>query len=102
MRVPMILGRETINIYLAMRAILLLLKYGTLEDGTEINDVVETVAIPGMGTGVGRVPPDICAKQMKIAFQEVMEEKYVFPDSWQEAQIRHQLLYSDNFRDIQY
>jgi len=102
MRVPMILGPKTINIYLATRAILLLIKYGSLEEGTKINEMVETVAIPGMGTGVGQVPPAICAKQMKVAFDEVIEEKYNFPNSWKEAQIRHQLLYSSDFRDLQY
>jgi hypothetical protein len=52
--------------------------------------------------GIWRVPPEICAKQMKIAFAEVIEEKYAFPTSWKEAQIRHQLLYSSDFKDIQY
>jgi len=102
MRVPMILGQTTVNIYLATRAILLLVKYGVLEDSTKVNSVVETVAIPGMGTGVGKVPPTICARQMKIAFEEVIEKKYKFPNSWHEAQMRHQLLYSEQFRDIQY
>lgn len=102
MRVPMILGQTTVNIYLATRAILLLVKYGVFEDGTQINRVVKIIAIPGMGTGVGRVPPLVCARQMKIAFEEVVEEKYRFPNSWREAQMRHQLLYSEQFRDIQY
>jgi O-acetyl-ADP-ribose deacetylase (regulator of RNase III) len=104
MRVPMILGETTVNVYLAMRAILLLITQATFEDGTEINSAVETVAIPGMGTGVGRVPPEVCANQMKTAFEEVIEkgEKYNFPNSWHEAQMRHQLLYSGSFRDIQY
>ena len=101
MRVPMIL-EQTVNVYLAIRAVLILVKFGRLEDGTPIKDVVQTVALPGMGTGVGRVPPHIFARQMKSAIEDILEERYEFPDSWWEAQRRHQLLYSDSYRDLQY
>jgi|SRR5271157_3638002 len=100
MRVPMILRRETVNIYLATRPVLLLIKYGTFENGIPISDKVGTVAIPGMGTGVGKVPPDICARQMKHAFDDV-ECEFQFPTTWAEAQKRHQLLFSEKYRDLQ-
>lgn len=101
MRVPMIL-ENTVNVYLAVRAVLILVKFGHFEDGTPIRDLIKTVAMPGMGTGVGRVSPDIFARQMKRAIDDILEEKYAFPDSWWEAQKRHQLLYSDKFKDLQY
>jgi O-acetyl-ADP-ribose deacetylase (regulator of RNase III) len=67
MRVPMVLGKESPNPYLAMRGILLLVKFGAFPDGSPISHAVQTVAIPGLGTGVGQVPPDIlpdkCLKQ---------------------------------------
>jgi O-acetyl-ADP-ribose deacetylase (regulator of RNase III) len=101
MRVPMILC-DSVNPYLATRAVLLLIKHGKLENGTAIKEVVRTVAFPGMGTGVGRVPPEICARQMHTAIEEVVFEKYQFPRSWMDVQRKHQLLYRDEVRDLQF
>ncbi|MBD0255877.1 MAG: macro domain-containing protein [Cytophagales bacterium] len=101
MRVPMILT-GTVNVYLAMRAILLLIKHGRLEDQTPIREVVSRVAVSGLGTGVGKVPAEICAKQMRAAYDEVILEKEFFPASWAQAQRNHQLLYAQRARDLQY
>ncbi len=101
MRVPMILT-GTVNVYLAMRAILLLIKHGTLEDQTPVREVVSRVAISGLGTGVGQVPAEICAKQMRAAYDEVISGKNAFPTSWRQAQRSHQLLYAEHTRDMQY
>lgn len=100
MRIPMIL-KDTINVYLAIRGLLLLVKHGKFEDGTAIKDKVQVIALPGMGTGVGKISPEIFARQMKQAVEEVVEEKHRFPESWWEAADRHQLLYSDSSRDLQ-
>ncbi|MCL4872397.1 MAG: macro domain-containing protein [Anaerolineae bacterium] len=102
MRVPMILEHTSVNIYLATRAVLLLMKFGTFSDGTVINTVVQQVAIPGMGTGVGRFPPAICAKQMKQAVDDILLDQHEFPTTWSQAQERHQLLYGEDYRDLQY
>jgi len=102
MRVPMILERTSINVYLATRAVLLLVKFGVMADGSAISDVVQRVAISGMGTGVGQFPAKICAKQMKQAVDDVVLGKFEFPESWSEAQRRHQLLYGENYRDLQH
>lgn len=102
MRVPQVLGAETVNPYLATRAALLLVKYGKMDKGTPIRDFwMEVVAFPGMGTGVGQVPPEICARQMRRAFDEVVLEKPTFPASWLDAQTQHQLLYRDQTWDLQ-
>lgn len=101
MRVPMIL-KDTVNVYLAIRAVLLLIKFGKMENGTAVSDKVKKVALPGMGTGVGQVSPQIFVRQMKRAVEEVIEGKYSFPTSWWEAAQNHQLLYSDSFKDLQY
>lgn len=92
MRVPLIL-KETVNVYLASKAVFALLKK---------ENRIETVTMSGLGTGVGKVPYDICAKQMKQAYDDVWLDKYVFPNTWHEAQTRHQLLYSNQFRDLQF
>jgi O-acetyl-ADP-ribose deacetylase (regulator of RNase III) len=102
MRVPMLLEPTSVNVYLATRAVLLLTKYGSFADGSAISEVVQQVAVPGMGTGVGGFPPTICAKQMKQAVDDVLRESFTYPESWFEAQTRHQLLYGDDFRDLQY
>ena len=104
MRVPMIL-RETVNPYLAARAALLLIKHERFRDdpfaGETVASVVRTVAFPGMGTGVGKVGPNTCARQVRAAIEEVILDKGSFPQTWADAQSRHQLLYGDRFRDLQ-
>ncbi len=104
MRVPTIL-RDTVNPYLAARAALLLVKYGTFAHGTyageKIADSVDTVAFPGLGTGVGRVGPNTCARQMRAAIDAALLGRDVFPVSWVDAQHRHQGLYTSQFRDLQ-
>jgi len=101
MRVPMIL-RDTITVYLATRAVILLVLHGHFPDGRAVSEDVSTVAMPGMGTGVGRVSPNTCARQMRAAVDDVLLNKSTFPSSWYEAQTRHQLLYGVSARDLQY
>ncbi|MEW6730680.1 MAG: macro domain-containing protein [Acidobacteriota bacterium] len=105
MRVPMSL-KNTINPYLAARAVFLLIKNGVLTQGTftgePISNVIKTVAFPGLGTGVGGVGPNTCAKQMRVAIDDIVLEKYSFPFSWVDAQERHQRLYRDWVKDLQH
>ncbi len=105
MRVPMVLS-ETVNPYLAARAALLLIKHGRFPSGAlvgeRISDGVKSVAFPGLGTGVGRVEPEKCALQVRTAIKEVVFDEYEFPSSWADAQMRHQQLYTDKFRDLQF
>lgn len=99
MRVPMWLGRETINPYLATRAVLLLIREGIFEagkyQGKRIFDRITSVAFPGMGTGVGGVPAEICAKQVAEAIRRHHASPHSLPKSWAEASEKHQLLYTD-------
>ena len=104
MRVPMILP-ESVNPYLAARAALLLIQQGRFESGVlageKISDVVQTVAFPGLATGIGRVSVNICARQVRTAIEEVVFGQRSFPTSWAEAQSQHQRLYTDRIRDLQ-
>jgi len=93
MRVPMLLPKDSVNVYLASRAIFLLLK--------QKHHRINTVTISGLATGIGQVPYDICAKQMKQAYDEVWLGKFVFPKTWNEAQVRHTALFLDEHRDLQ-
>jgi O-acetyl-ADP-ribose deacetylase (regulator of RNase III) len=105
MRVPMILS-DSPNPYLATRAVLLLIKNGIFASGMlqgeRISDAVKSVAFPGLGTGVGRVPPAVCARQLRVAIDEIILGKNEFPVTWADAQMRHQKLYTDRVRDLQF
>jgi len=104
MRVPMRLT-EPVNPYLAARAVLLLVQHGQFSSGPHqgrhIREIVRTIALPGLGTGVGRVGPSICAHQVRAAIDNVLFKKSTPPCSWAEASERHQLLYTDRPRRLQ-
>ncbi|MFK7903566.1 MAG: Appr-1-p processing protein, partial [Chitinophagales bacterium] len=70
----------SVNPYLAMKA--------TLIEARK-HPKIESVAIPGFCTGVGRMQPEIAARQMYQAFKEIeKEEKMNFAD-FAEAQKYH-------------
>jgi O-acetyl-ADP-ribose deacetylase (regulator of RNase III) len=100
MRVPMHLG-ETVNPYLAARAVFLLVRQGRLPDGGAVADRVATVALPGLGTGAGRVSSAVCAHQVRRAIDDHLLGGYRLPASWAEASERHQLLYTDRPKRLQ-
>ncbi len=104
MRVPTIL-RDSVNPYLAARAALLLVKHGVFTGGTyvgeKISDFVDSIAFPGLGTGVGRIGPNTCARQVRAAIDAALLGQETFPTSWADAQRRHQGLYTDRIRDLQ-
>jgi O-acetyl-ADP-ribose deacetylase (regulator of RNase III) len=104
MRVPMVLI-DTVNPYLATRAVLLLIKHGVVSTGALTGEpvaaAVQSVAFPGLGTGVGRVGPNTCAHQVRSAIEEVVLGGGRYPRTWAEAQQGHQLLYTDRVRDLQ-
>lgn len=96
MRVPMIL-QHSVNPYLAARAVLLLVKHGTFTHGRNagkpVADFVNSIAFPGLGTGVGRIGPNTCARQVRAAIDAVLLGQEISPASWVEAQQRHRGLY---------
>lgn len=104
MRVPMVLS-DTVNPYLAARAALLLIKNGIVPSGAlagePVAEAVQSVAFPGLGTGIGQVEPDSCARQLRLAIENVILACNHFPLSWSDAQQRHQRMYSDTIRDLQ-
>lgn len=81
MRVPMSFNIHTsINAYLAMKASLIV---------AQAHPHIEDVAIPGFCTGVGKMPVEVAAKQMFMAFEEIeLGVKTEFP-TFSEAQ-KHQ------------
>ncbi len=82
MRVPLDIS-GTLNVYLAAKAI-----FNLLKNESRIN----SVTISGLGTGVGRLPHSICAKQMKRAYDEVWLGYYLPPMNWYETVKRHEII----------
>jgi O-acetyl-ADP-ribose deacetylase (regulator of RNase III) len=88
MRVPMRV-RESLNAYLAMKAILL----AALSHSDAIP--IRSVAIPGLGTGIGKLSTKTAASQMWQAYDEVVHGSFVYPPSFGDAQRKHRKLNPD-------
>lgn len=105
MRVPTNLP-ETVNPYLAARAIFVLVMRGKFlsgqKQGQAIADHIQTVALPGLGTGVGKVGFNTCAHQVRTAINDILRQEYRMPQSWAEASEQHQLLYTTKLKRLQY
>jgi len=101
MRTPMTILRRP-NVYLAMKAILTLWQYGKLEDGSPVREKVKSIAIPGLGTGVGQVPTLICARQMRLAWEDVTTEKFQSLKGWEEMRSHYAFLFTGDERDLTY
>ncbi len=65
------LPQDTVHPYLAARAVFRMWRDGRLEDDRPVRSVVSTIAMPGLGTGIGGVPPEVCARQVMAAWDEV-------------------------------
>jgi O-acetyl-ADP-ribose deacetylase (regulator of RNase III) len=71
MRVPGVVS-GTINAYLSMRAALVaVLRYNATG-----GRVIRSLAIPGLGTGVGGIPHAEAAEQMRVAYESVIGGKW--------------------------
>ena len=104
MRVPMVLI-DSVNVYLAARATFLLVTQQVFQSGPEcgrpIAEKVHSLALPGLGTGVGQIGLNTCASQVRAAIDDVLLDRYTPPRSWAEASQRHQALYTGHFRRLQ-
>jgi O-acetyl-ADP-ribose deacetylase (regulator of RNase III) len=56
----------------AARAVLRRWRDGLLPDGRPVRDVVGSLALPGLGTGVGGLAPTVCARQVARALDELL------------------------------
>jgi O-acetyl-ADP-ribose deacetylase (regulator of RNase III) len=64
------LPADTVHPYLAARAVFRKWRDGLLDHGP-VRESVDTIAMPGLGTGVGGVDPATCARQVAAAWDEV-------------------------------
>lgn len=91
MRVPSLVS-GTVNPYLAARAVLILALHGRFDDGTPVRDKVQTIAFPGLGTGVGGVSGEDCARQVRAAYEDIVLGQFTFPRSLGAAKAREREL----------
>ena len=105
MRVPQILGSDSINPYLAMRATIMSVREGYFKNGPHkgepISQYIKTVAVPGLGTGVGKVPFSLAAFQMCEAIRRHLAGRHYLPKSWSEATEDHIGLLKQSPRNLQ-
>jgi len=69
MRVPDSISR-TVNVYLACRAALIAVRAHNASGETPI----KTLLMPGLGTGVGDMPPERAARQMRAAWDAIIND----------------------------
>lgn len=93
MRVPMQLEKTSINAYLSTRAALLAID----KFNTSTEKKIHTVAFPLMCTGVGKMPYSTSARQMRIAYDDVVLGKFKFPTDIGKAQDKNAVLFSDYY-----
>jgi O-acetyl-ADP-ribose deacetylase (regulator of RNase III) len=67
MRVPMSIG-ETVNVYLAFRAALI----AVLTHNAGASASIQSLLVPGLGTGIGEVTPERAARQMRLAYNAII------------------------------
>jgi O-acetyl-ADP-ribose deacetylase (regulator of RNase III) len=84
MRAPVNVA-NTLNAYLAFRAVLRVVQ----RHNQQHPSAIKAVACPGLGTGTGEMPPTICAKQMRAAYDEVIGGKPSCPSGVNDALMQH-------------
>jgi O-acetyl-ADP-ribose deacetylase (regulator of RNase III) len=70
-----LLPPDTVHPYLAARAVFLMWRDGEHDHGP-VRESVETIAMPGLGTGVGGVDPATCARQVAAAWDDVFGKRH--------------------------
>lgn len=94
MRVPMEI-KDTMNPYLATRAVFLEIDSFNLDSLR-----IQSVLVPSMGTGVGKVPFDVAARQMRAAYEEVVLRRSTFPKDFGDAQQKHRVLSMNHYHKL--
>jgi O-acetyl-ADP-ribose deacetylase (regulator of RNase III) len=87
MRVPLDVS-NTVNAYLAFRATLRVVREFNQRGGGEIRSLL----CPGLGTGVGRISPLLCARQMLLAYRAIVLGQQEQHSSIIEVSVKHYIL----------
>lgn len=70
MRVPMNIS-QTVNVYLAFRAALI----AVLAHNAIADTPIQSLLVPGLGTGIGEVTPERAATQMRLAYNAIINSE---------------------------
>jgi O-acetyl-ADP-ribose deacetylase (regulator of RNase III) len=87
MRVPIDVS-NTVNAYLAFRASLI----EVVNFNENNHEKISSVLCPGLGTLTGNISSKKCAVQMKCAYDSIIENKTLFPETLLEAALAHKKL----------
>ncbi len=87
MRVPSNISK-TFNVYLAFRAALI----AVLRHNQQSNSPIESILVPGLGTGIGDVPPERAARQMRAAYDAIIAGEGITQKSARELLNSHREL----------
>ena len=79
-----------INIKIAIKALKINFWAELLND--LVPKLINSVIIPGMGVGSGKMPYVVAAKQMRIAYESIILGKSDFPKDWMIAVEDHESL----------
>ena len=91
MRIPMDVSR-TVNAYLAFRAVIRAVRM----HNRTAQPPIESVLCPGLGTAIGRMHPQVCARQMHAAYETShLGAAWNPPDLMAAAETHHRLLLPD-------
>lgn len=71
----------TVHAYLAFRAAL----RAVLDHNRDVAAPIQSLLCPGLGTAIGRMPPQRCARQMRAAWDRVVSGPDFLPSSLTEA-----------------
>ena len=72
MRIPADIS-ATVNVYLAFRAALI----AVLAHNAHARTPIQTLLVPGLGTGIGAVAPVAAARQMRLAYDAIINNRGV-------------------------
>lgn len=89
MRVPGVV-KNTVNAYLAFRAVLIAVKKWNVSANTE--PPINSVLCPGLGTAIGQIPYFACAKQMYEAYKAIWLDQPIVPKDCTEIWYHNQEL----------
>jgi len=86
MRVSSVIA-DTVNVYLVSKAV-----FSLLNRVLVLESRINTVTMSGLGTGVGRVRHDVCARQMRQAYDDVWLGDGKLEQSFTSAKLKHHSL----------
>ena len=71
--------------------------FQAIDDFNSEKERISSVLIPSMGTGVGKIPFSVAARQMRAAYEDIVLKRFKYPEDFGDAQQTHVMLCSDYY-----